>query len=73
MAVTANVGAGLDRLAKQSGEPRGELSRRFHRIKRRGATPGPTDINYIDDQTGDVYGGPGGGPGDYIGNVFSDF
>jgi hypothetical protein len=73
MALTGRVGEALQRLAQRSGIPRGELSKRFHRIKRHGATPRATDANWIDDVTGDVYDAPGGQVGDDIGNVFDDF
>jgi hypothetical protein len=73
MAITSDVSDALIRLAKNSGLARGELSRRFHRIKQRGQTPGPADTNFIDDDSGDVYDGPNDQPGQYIGNVFDDF
>lgn len=73
MAIRKDIEHVLSELARRSGIPRGELSRRFHRIKRRGATPDPQDVNWIDDTNGDVYDGAGGGIGDYIGNVFNDF
>jgi hypothetical protein len=73
MAIRKDIANVLDELSKKSGVPRGELSKRFHRIKSQGATPGPTDVNWIDDVSGDVYDGPSGKVGDYIGNVFNDF
>jgi hypothetical protein len=73
MAIRKDVANVLDELSKKSGIHHGELSRRFHQIKSRGATPGPGDVNWIDDSSGDVYDGPGGHVGAYIGNVFHDF
>jgi hypothetical protein len=73
MAIRKDVANVLDELSKKSGINRGELSRRFHQIKSRGTTPGPGDVNWIDDISGDVYDGPGGRMGAYIGNVFNDF
>ena len=73
MALRRDVGTVLGELARQHGVARGELSRRFHQIKQRGDSPGPQDTNWIDDQTGDVYDGPQGQPGQYIGNLFDDF
>ena len=73
MSIRNDISSVLRALASRSGIPRGELSRRFHQIKSRGSTPGSQDVNWIDDQTGDVYDGPGGAVGDYIGNVFNDF
>jgi hypothetical protein len=60
--------------AQQAGLNRGELGRRFHRIKSRGRSSGPRDSNRIDTDTGDVYDTePDGSLGEYIGNVFNDF
>jgi hypothetical protein len=73
MAIRKDIANVLRELARRSGIPRGELSKRFHQIKSRGATPGPQDVNWIDDVTGDVYDGAGDDPGQYIGNVFDDF
>ncbi|MPZ76801.1 MAG: toxin [Deltaproteobacteria bacterium] len=69
MALTTKVRSALEKLSGTSGISRGELSKRFHRIKSHGATPEPTDTNYIDDVTGDVFDGTMA----YIGNVFNDF
>jgi hypothetical protein len=55
MAVHRDINAGLNKLSAKLGIERGELSKRFHNIKRRGGSPHPTDINYIDDLSGDVY------------------
>jgi hypothetical protein len=60
MAIRNDISNVLVELSRKSGVHRGELSRRFHRIKRRGTTPGPRDINWIDDLSGDVYDGPHG-------------
>ncbi len=73
MAIRRDISTVLGELGRKSGVPPGELSKRFHQIKRRGNTPGPRDINWIDDVTGDVYDGPGGKVGHYIGNLFDDF
>ena len=73
MAFRNDVHTVLDELARRHGIARGELSRRFHRIKARGDSPSPQDVNWIDDRTGDVYDGPHGQPGQYIGNLFDDF
>lgn len=73
MTIRKDVATVLAELATKRGVHRGELSRRFHRIKSKGATPGPQDVNWIDDVSGDVYDGPGGTVGQTIGNVFHDF
>ena len=73
MAIRKDVSTVLEELARTSGIHKGDLSKRFHQIKSRGATPNPTDVNWIDDLTGDVYDGPGGGVGQYIGNLLNDF
>ena len=73
MATRKDISTVLGELAGKHGLPRGELSKRFHRIKHRGDSPGPQDVNWIDDESGDVYDGPGGQVGQYIGNVFDDF
>jgi hypothetical protein len=73
MALRKDVSTVLEELSRISGIHQGDLSKRFHQIKSRGTTPGPTDVNWIDDLTGDVYDGPGDGVGVYIGNVFNDF
>jgi hypothetical protein len=73
MALRSDVATVLGELARRHQVARGELSKRFHRIKDRGDTPGTTDVNWIDDLTGDVYDGPHGQPGQYIGNLFDDF
>lgn len=73
MAIRSDVETTLEELSRRSGIPRGELSKRYHRIKRHGASFGAEDDNFIDDANGDVYDAIGGVPGDYIGNVFDDF
>jgi hypothetical protein len=73
MAIRQDIAQVLNELAQRNQIARGELSKRFHRIKRRGACSGPQDPNWIDDQTGDVYDDARGSPGDYIGNVIDDF
>jgi hypothetical protein len=73
MPIRRDIQSILTELAQRSGLELGELSKRFHQIKSRGATPGPQDTNFIDDSNGDVYDGPAGVIGDYIGNVFNDF
>jgi hypothetical protein len=65
--IRTDVETVLSDLASASGIHRGELSRRFHRIKSRGDTPRPGDANKID-ETGDVY----DGKDQYIRNVFND-
>jgi hypothetical protein len=59
----------LSRLSKRSGSNQGDLSKRFHQIKKRGETPGANQRNQLDDITGDVF----DGNGNYSGNVFDDF
>ena len=73
MAIRKDVATVLRELSKKSGIHEGDLSKRFHQIKSRGTMPGPKDINWIDDTSGDVYDGPNGKIGAYIGNVFNDF
>ena len=73
MAVRKDISVVLGELSTRSGIHRRELSKRFHRIKRRGITPGPREVNWIDDVNGDVYDGPGGNVGQYIGNLFDDY
>lgn len=73
MAIRKDIPTVLDELARRLGIPRGELRTRFHQIKSQGDSPGPRDVNWIDDVSGDVYDGPGGGLGQYIGNLFNDF
>ncbi|EIQ00557.1 RHS repeat-associated core domain protein [Opitutaceae bacterium TAV1] len=65
-AVTTDIRGALGRLAKESGIERGELSNRFHQIKRHGESYTPQGVNRIDDKTGDVF----DATGEYIGNVF---
>jgi DNA-binding Lrp family transcriptional regulator len=45
MALRKDVDTVLAELARKSGVSRGELSRRFHRIKRQGAAPCPRGTN----------------------------
>ncbi len=49
MAIRKDVATVLRELSKKSGIHEGNLSKRFHQIKSRGTTPGPKDINWIDD------------------------
>jgi hypothetical protein len=54
MAIRKDVATVLRELSKKSGIHEDDLSKRFHQIKSRGTTPGPKDINWIDDISGDV-------------------
>lgn len=73
MALRSDVKQVLKELSRASGVYYGELSRRFHQIKDRGAAPLPDDANWIDDSNGNVYDGAHGTDDHYIGNVFNDF
>ncbi|MEZ5276001.1 MAG: RHS repeat-associated core domain-containing protein [Opitutaceae bacterium] len=68
-AVTSDVNGALDRIARRTGIPRGELGKRFHRIKGNPVNPtnAPRGQNRIDDRNGDVI----NGDGEVIGNVIT--
>jgi len=72
MAIRSDVEKVLDELTRRSGIHRGELGRRYHKIKK-GCGASPDDPTWIDDATGNVYDDKHGAIDHYIGNVFSHF